>query len=304
MSLRVFLAITASAIGWGFAAVGVRIAFEAEVSTFTVIDVRIVVSAAAVVLYMVARGRRSSRLAWIHGTYIGVLRIGLAPVLFIASLQHISAGVEALFITLIPVSTGLMAWLFISEPLKPIQVGGLVTGLLGAGLIVLSGDSGLGGGEGDIVAGGLFCLAGVFAGSSSGVLSRKYAPLHETADLAMPMFVTGAALALVASFVFAPADLGELDLPLWVLLVALGLGSTLLPFVGTLYASRYTTAARVSVVGYVAPMISVVAGVLILDEVLTAGIVVGGALALAGALMVSVGRRPVQLTTALRQSPS
>ena len=304
MSSRVNGALVASAIGWGFAAIGVRVAFEAGVGTFTVIDVRIVIATVAVTGFVLVQGRRSSARAWLHGAVIGLPRIALAAVFFVASLQNISAGVEGLFITLIPVVTSLMAWLFINEPLRPAQIGGLGLGLVGAALIIASGESGLGSGEGSIVAGGVLALLGVLAASASGVLSRKFAPEHDTADLAMPMFVSGALLAVAISIVLAPPDITELDAPLWLLLVGLGLGSTLLPFVGTLYAARFTTAARVSVVGYVAPIISVVAGVVLLDEVLTPGIIAGGVLAMAGALLVSIGRQPVRLAAALRQSPT
>ena len=304
MFSRVNGALVASAIGWGFAAIGVRVAFEAGVGTFTVIDVRIVIATVAVAGFVLIQGRRPSARAWLHGAVIGLPRIALAPVFFIASLQQISAGVEALFITLIPIVTSLMAWLFIDEPLRWAQMAGLGLGLVGAALIIASGESGLGGGEGSIMAGGVLALFGVLAASTSGVLSRKFAPEHDTPDLAMPMFVSGALLAVVISLVVTPPDLTELDAPLWLLMVGLALGSTLLPFVGTLYASRFTTAARVSVVGYIAPIIAVVAGVVLLDEVLTAGIIAGGIFALAGALLVSIGRRPVPLTAALRQSPS
>ena len=304
MSARVAAALIASAAGWSLAGIGVRVAFEAGVGTFTVIDVRIITATLAVAVFVVQQRRQMSATAWLHGSLIGIPRIGLAPVLFIASLHHISAGVESLFITLIPVVTGVLAWFALREPLKRVQVGGLLLGLIGAALIIVAGESGLAGGEGNIVNGGLLCLGGVLAGSTSGVLSRKYAPLHETADLAMPMFVTGAVLVAAISFVVAPPDPGELDLSLWLLLLGLGLGSTLLPFVGTLYASRFASAAQVSVVGYVAPLMAIVGGIILLDEVVSPGIVIGGLLALTGALMVSIGRAPVRLTAALRQSPS
>lgn len=304
MVARVAAALVASAIGWGFAAVGVRVAFEADVSTFTIIDVRLVTAMLAVTAFVVAQGRGLSAEVWKHGAYIGIPRIGLAPMLLIGSLQYISAGVEGLFITLIPVVTSLLAWVLLREHLVRIQVVGLTLGMLGAGLIILGGESGLAAGEGNIVVGGVLALCGVFFGSLSGVLSRKYAPLHTTADLAMPMFVTGAGLAVLVSLVVGSPNLGELDAPLWALLIALGLGSTLLPFVGTLYASRYASAARVAVVGYVAPMISIVAGIVLLDEVLTVGIVVGGVLALTGALLVSMGRAPGWLRAVVRPSAS
>ncbi|MGB5565902.1 MAG: EamA family transporter, partial [Acidimicrobiia bacterium] len=58
-----------------------------------------------------------------------------------------------------------------------------------------------------------------------------------------------------------------------------------------LFASSHTTAARVALTGYLAPVVGVVAGVVLLGEVLTAPIVVGATLALVGIVIVGRGRR-------------
>lgn len=291
MSPRVLGALGAAAFGWGFAAVGVRVAFEADVTTFTVIGVRLGVAALAVVAFALTTRRKISRDAWLHGSLIGIPRIGVAPVLFIASLQHISAGVEAILITVIPVVTAVMGWLWLDEPQNRTQMIGFVVALSGGLVIILAGDSGLGAGEGNPILGGGLALAGVFFASLSGVIARHYSPRHDTASLSVPMFITGGAFALLAGFIFRDFEPGALDAPLWALLIALGLGSTLLPFVATLYAAKHTTAAKASLVAYVAPLISVIAGVVILDEVVTFPIMVGGALALAGVVLAGSGAR-------------
>ena len=288
---RVIAALAASAFGWGLAAVGVRVAFEAGVSTFTVIGVRLGVAALAVVVFAAVTSRRISRDAWLHGSFIGIPRIGLAPVLFIASLNYISAGVEAILITLIPVATAVMGWFVLNEKLDRAQIVGFALALVGALLIIGSGNSGLGEGEGQPVVGGMLALGGVLFAAVSGIVARYYAPRHDIATLSVPMFVSGGLLAFLAAFVFRDFEPGTLDVPLWALLVGLGLGSTLLPFVGTLYAAKHTTAAKVSLVAYVGPVISVIAGVLILDEVLTPVIVVGGLLALSGVVIAGRGAR-------------
>ena len=123
------------------------------------------------------------------------------------------------------------------------------------------------------------------------MIARHYAPRHDTASLGVPMFITGGAFAFLAAFVFRDFAPGQLDVPLWVLLIALGLGSTLMPFLATLYAAKHMTAARVSLVAYVAPVITVASGVLLLDEVLTPPIVIGGALAITGVVLAGVGDR-------------
>lgn len=291
MQTRVLTALIAASLGWGMAGVGTRYLFGEGVSTFTVVVVRTVTAMVAVLAVGLTNEVRVDRVAWRDGSLIGVLRIGIAPILFISSLQYVSAGVEGIFITLIPATTATLAAVFLHERLDRNQIAGLLIGLLGTLLIVASGESGIGGDGGDVRVGALFALGGVVAGASSGVLSRKYAPRHRTIDLAVPMFVSGSVVAVVAGLLASDIEFSNVTATSWVALIALGLGSTFLPFFATLFASRHTTAARVALTGYLAPVVGVVAGVVLLDEVLTVPIVVGATLALVGIVIVGRGRR-------------
>lgn len=296
MRSRVVAALIAASFGWGLAGVGTRAAFSAGASTVTVFVARTVVAAAAVVVFVVATRRGTTAEAWKHGAIIGIPRIGLAPLLFMASLQYISAGVESLVITLIPATTAALAAVALGERLRRLQVSGLALGLVGTLLIILSGESGITAG-GNALLGGALAFGGVVVGSVSGVLARRYAPRHGTATLALPMFVSGAIVAVVAAGLVGFGAGANLDPATWALLIALGLGSTLLPFVATLYGSKHTTAAVVALTGYLAPLVGVIGGVLILDERLTPVIIAGGALTLIGVAMVGrSGRRSRRAT--------
>ena len=263
-----------------------RAVYQEGATTFTVVVVRTAVATLAVVLFGILSRRTPNRTEWLHGSLIGILRIGFAPILFVASLNYISAGVEGLVITLIPVTTSAMGALFLRETLTRFQTLGLGLGVLGTTLLIISGDSGIGDGSGNSVIGGGLALGGVMFGSISGILSRRFAPLHDTATLSIPMFVSGAAVALAGGLITNDISIDALNLRSWQLLVLLGLGSTLLPFVATLYASRHTTAAKVALTGYVAPLVGVTAGAILLDEVITPAIAVGGLLTIAGVVMV------------------
>lgn len=298
MQSRVLTALLAASLGWGMAGVGTRFVFAQDVTTFTVIVVRILTATVAVFFVWVGKRDGITRAAWRDGAIIGVLRIGLAPILFISSLQYVSAGVEGIFITIIPASTAALAAVVLHERLSRNQIAGLAIGLVGSFLIVAFGDSGIGGDGGNVRVGAMFALGGVVAGATSGVLSRKYAPQHRTTELAIPMFLSGAVMAVAAGMVFQDIDLDGVTGTSWVVLIALGVGSTFLPFFATLFASRHTSAARVALTGYLAPVVGVVAGVILLDEVLTVPIMIGAALALVGVAVAGRARQPARSATA------
>jgi drug/metabolite transporter (DMT)-like permease len=69
------------------------------------------------------------------------------------------------------------------------------------------------------------------------------------------------------------------------------LGATLMPFALTLFASKHAEATVVAMVGYLAPLVAVVAGVVILGEHITPVILAGGALAVVGVALVGGTRR-------------
>ena len=286
MRARVVGVLGAASLGWGLAGVGVRAVYQEGATTFTVVVVRTGIATVAVALVGLAMGARPTLRAWWHGALIGIPRIGLAPALFIASLNYISAGVEGLVITLIPVTTAALGHIFLRERLVRTQLVGLTLGIAGTTLLIASGESGIADGSGNTLVGGGLALGGVLFGSVSGILSRRFAPQHETQTLSIPMFVSGAIVAIIAGVLAADIRIGELNARSWQLLVLLALGSTLLPFVATLWASRHTTAANVALTAYVAPLVGVVGGAVLLNEVITPPIVVGGLLTITGVMLV------------------
>ncbi len=290
MRNKVILAVLGASAGWGFGGVGTRLAYEAGASTLTVLSFRTGLATIVLAVFVIAMRPAPSKEAWKHGSLIGVIRVGINPMLFMASLNFISAGVEGLIITLIPATTAVLASITIKERVTRLQVLGLVVGLTGTVIIGVSGDSGLGA-EGNIVAGFALAGAGVVFGSLSGILQRHLAPRHDTVSLAMPMFVSGTAVALVVGSVVGFDDLATFDIDMWLLLVVLGLGSTLMPFGLTLYASKHAPATIVAMTAYLAPLVAVVGGVLLLGEEITVPIVIGACLALLGVALVGRPRR-------------
>jgi len=165
----------------------------------------------------------------------------------------------------------------------------------------VGGESGIADGSGDTLVGGSLALVGVLLGASSGVLMRKYAPRYNTRSLAVPMFVVGGLGAVIAS-PLAPgsANLGSLDSFSWTILIVLALGSSLLPFLATLFSSRYLPAAQVAITGYAAPLISITLGIVFVGEAVTTPLLIGGGLAILGMFMVS--QRPKSQEPAMEAS--
>lgn len=291
MRNKVIMAVLAASAGWGLAGVGTRATYQAGATTLTVLAIRTGIAASVLGIFVVISRPAPTALAWKHGSLIGALRVGINPMLFMASLNYISAGVEGLIITLIPAATTVVAAVTIKERVTRRQVAGLLIGLAGTAIIGFSGESGLAEG-GDIGLGFAFAGAGVVTAALSGVIQRRYAPMHDTVALALPMFAAGAVVAVAAGMLIGFDDVRTYESNLWVLLVILAIGSTLMPFGLTLYASKHASATIVAMTAYIAPMVAVIGGALLLDEQITPAIAIGAMFAVIGVAMVG-GRRRV-----------
>lgn len=285
---RAWIGVLLASLGWGVASPLVRIIMDRGATAADVIAVRLAVVTVVVGLGAVLFGIRPSRQAWKVGTLIGIPRIAGTPLFMISALAYVGASFQSVILTFIPGLTSMLAWIFLKERLAPRQIVGLVLGVVGIVVLIAGGESGIADGSGNTLVGGTLGLLGVASGAGSAVFMRNYAPRFETSSLAVPMFVSGGLVAVLLSPLAAGSpNPGGLDSFSWLILVGLALGSSLLPFLATLFSSRYLPASQVAITGYAAPLLSILLGVLVVGEPVTVPLVVGGSLAIAGMALVS-----------------
>ncbi len=65
----------------------------------------------------------------------------------------------------------------------------------------------------------------------------------------------------------------------------MALATTVMPFLVYYWLIRHVTVTYSSIIGYIVPLVAVIVGVIALDERLQPGILVGGALILAGVVI-------------------
>jgi drug/metabolite transporter (DMT)-like permease len=109
-------------------------------------------------------------------------------------------------------------------------------------------------------------------------------PLVDRAD---PMMVTMSAIVwgtLPLAF-FVPADAAALPGSAWLALLFLSLVCTIFGFLVWSWALKRTEAARLGAVVYLIPLVTIVSGLVTLHEPVTPGLVIGGAVLVAGVVI-------------------
>jgi drug/metabolite transporter (DMT)-like permease len=228
---------------------------------------------------------RPSRREWVSLVAIGVLWFGVYNVALNEGEQRVDAGTAAMLIQVSPVLIALLAAVFLSERFTIYLGLGLALAFSGVAVIGLT-TSPDGDGGRDLL-GVALCLVSAVVYSISLILQKPLVARLSALHVTWLACTVGA----VACLPFAPALLSEAgDAPtsslLWV--VYLGVFPTAIAFTTYAYALQHMTASSLGVTTYLVPPITIVMGLVFLDEVPPAMAYVGGALALVG---VAVARR-------------
>lgn len=251
---------------------------------------RYVIACVALLIAAFALERGLPRLTrtQLFGTFVlGLLGVFAYNLFFMGALDRVPASRAALIIALNPVITITMSAIAFGDRLRPRRWAGVAIALCGVWIVVTHGEiahvasAGLGAGE-------LFMLCAVISWASYTVLGRKL-----LTDLS-PLGATNyAALwgTLLLALVAAP-QLGELRVEQFpwrtvAALLYLGIFGTALAFVWYYISVKKLGTAVTSIFTNLVPVFGVAISVALLGEPLLPSMLIGGAVAILGVMMVS-----------------
>jgi drug/metabolite transporter (DMT)-like permease len=282
---------------WGSTYLGMRVGDE-TIPPLVLASVRFVIAGLImfpVALYQ-ARSqpaaqpmRWPSRAQWLGCSVVGVLLLGANGLVCVGE-RTVPSGLAALLIATVPLwLLGIDAVLNHTR-LGLAQVGGLVVGLAGVGLL-----SSVGGSTAGASVSGVLIILGAAAAWAVGTISASRMPTPASPALTSAMeLLTGGAVLLVlaaATGEFGSFRLSAVSGRSWLALGYLVVFGSIVAFSAYVIAVRLLPTATVATYAYVNPVIAVLLGALILSERVTPVMLAGGALVVAAVVLV-VRRTP------------
>jgi drug/metabolite transporter (DMT)-like permease len=249
-----------------------------DMSPFALAALRGLFAAAGVLAFLVVTRRLGGRLQFRHWLVLGTTN-GWAPNLLTAyALSSIEAAPAALIHAATPLIVALMTVVVLREE-RPGRRGlaGLLVGF--AGIVVLLGPAALAG-HASFTGGLLVLLSGV--SYAAGTIYARHARPESPAQLALGQQLVSGTAALLISLPLAPAGAYAVPAETLLVIALLGIFASALPltmFLGLLARARVTDA---SMVGYLQPPFAAAVGALLLGEVPSLLVLVGGGIVLAG----------------------
>lgn len=245
---------------------------------------RLLVGAACLAAVALPRGLpRPSARQWVSIATIGVLWFGIYNVALNEGERRVDAGTAAMLIQVSPVLIALLATLFLQERFT-IWLGlGLALAFSGVAVISLSTSEGS---DHDLV-GVALCLLAAVVYSVSLVLQKPLVAQLPAIHVTWLACTVGAVVCLpfAGQLVDQAADAPASSL-LWI--VYLGVFPTAIAFTTYAFALQHMSASSLGITTYLVPPLTIVMGVVLLDEAPPTMAYAGGVLALVG---VAVARR-------------
>ncbi len=263
-----------------------RVALAEGIEPLPIVAASSTVAALAAVVFALRQGQEQpfGRLEIRIGIVMSIMSVILPFLSRSFALKYASAGFVGLATALVPLMTAIAAhFLLKNERLNSATVVGLGIALVGVAVLILSGDSGIGE-AGQPALAGVLAMVSITSVALGSVYAKRYAGQYSVLGVSGIQFSLGAVLAIIASLIVGglPQNVSLLG---WVSLIYIGLIGTFMPVALFYWLSRHVTVTYSTIIGYIVPLVAVSAGIIFLDEQLQIGIVVGGALILAGVLV-------------------
>ncbi|MEL6357548.1 MAG: DMT family transporter [Bacteroidota bacterium] len=265
--LGVFLMLT-GAVLFATKAIFVKLAYQYEVSSISLLGLRMAFSLPFFLLIGYWQGRRDQKrapLTWRDRIIIialGLVGYYLASYLDFLGLQYLSAGMERLILFIYPTLVLLLGWFFLAKKILPIQW--LATGITYVGLMLSFSTSDFSGNS-NLILGSLFVFGSAFTYSifvlGSGELTPRLGSIRFT-SLAM----IAAALGVLTQVLISGESLLNLAPIIYAYGFTIAIVATVIPVYMITEGIKRIGAGNAAILGAVGPVATIVLEYLVLGE--------------------------------------
>jgi drug/metabolite transporter (DMT)-like permease len=305
MTRRAWLLFAAMGVIWGIPYLMIKVVMDAGISPGFLVFARTALGALLLLPVAIRRGAVRPALAqWKPVLAFAAIELACAWYLLNSAEEKLSSSLVALLLSMVPLISTLIAWrLGDRSVLSRTRLAGLAIGLGGVGVVV--GLNLTSGGTPAWAVGAVFLTAICYAAAPM-IADRKLAEVPGLGVTAVSL--TAVALVyLPFGILQAPAHLPRFNVLASV--IALGAICTALAFVCFFALIAEAGGVRATVITYVNPAVALLAGIALLGEKLTAGIVIGFPLVLIGSYLATrrdsaavAQAEPVPVAAAIEQT--
>lgn len=204
--------------------------------------------------------------------------------------RHVASGITAVILATVPIWTATASGVLGTERLIPRQVAGLVLGLGGVAILVLSG-----GGHEATLGGALLVVVAALTWAAGSYWSRSApVPRRPLVMTGMQMICGGVLLLMLAAVTgeFGDLSTGRVPASAWIWLGYLVVVGSMVGYTAYIWLLQNTRLSLATTYAYVNPIVAVILGVAFAGEELTARTLIATAVVIGGVVLIISRRTP------------
>ncbi|HEX2494444.1 MAG TPA: DMT family transporter [Steroidobacter sp.] len=260
-----------------------------DLPPFTAAFARVAIGALVLAPLAITRHRGGPRLPWRALVVMSFFGVTFYYLMFNLALKYTSAVQGALVQSSIPAATALAAVFWLRERATAVRWLGIGLSMLGV-LIIFSGGGSVGA-ERPLL-GNALMFASVLAWGFYTSLAKRVAAIDAIVTTACIMALGGAMLAPIAAYELIGYGWPTLSAKSWAGLVYLGAMASGAAYVLYNGALKHMDASQAGAYTNLIPVVGVLAGVILLEEPLSARAIIGGLVVMAGVWVASRSEKP------------
>lgn len=275
----VWAALGAIYVIWGATYLGMEIAIE-SIPPFLMASIRFFVAGAILFALFRPRSTRPTLRHWISAAIVGTFLLVGGNALVAVAQTRIDTGVAALIVATFPLWIAIFDFAANGRRLRPLSVVGVLVGFAGIALLIRPG------GDIDLV-GALICLFAPISWTIGSLYARgARLPDSPLLGSGMEMLAGGALLAGVGIASGERLDVGAVSGRSWLALAALILFGSIVAYSCYVWLLTVAPTELVSTYAYVNPVIAVSLGAVVLEEAITAWVLLAGTAIVASVVLI------------------
>ncbi len=266
-----------------------KYAYSLGITPLNLLAWRFIVAAAALWLtvpFLVGRKLKVRAIDLLHFVLQGIIGYGLASIGYFNALTYMDASLVSILFYTYPVLVTILSRLIFREKLSPLRWLIIAMTFVGSFLVTNLLQTTLGQVPWKGV---LFGLQAALAYSVFNIYSQK------TTARTQPLVVSTYAVSSMAVFfvlIVPKHELLNINMPLLVISLIIGLVSTIIPIITYLTGIKHIGASRAAVISTFEPVFTLILAFFILGDHLTFSQTIGAALIFAGILVLQLERKP------------
>jgi drug/metabolite transporter (DMT)-like permease len=223
------------------------------------------------------------RSSWVVMLFLGVFQIGLPYGLVFWAEQYVSSGLAAVLFATMPFFVVIFAHILVEEKLTRLKALGVIASFIGLILIFWKDLSIAQGWTANAqLYGSLAVVGSAVSGALANVVGKQHAEEIDPASNVLIQALTGGIMLTSLGLITERNTALNFTLTSVLAILYLGIVGSALAFVGLYWLLTKTTATNVSLVTFITPILALVLGWLVLQEVPGPSVGLGAVLILAG----------------------